>query len=97
MKNLKIRFTPEAARLLSKLHPESTKLIKSALQEIHKEPFSGNDLQEELLGFKSYKSRRYRIIYKINEENQIIEVYYVGHRRDVYEQFRRLLNQLASS
>jgi mRNA-degrading endonuclease RelE of RelBE toxin-antitoxin system len=97
MKNLKIRFTPEAARLLSKLHPESKKLIKSALQKIHKEPFIGNDLQEELFGFKSYKSKRYRIIYKINEENQIIEVYYVGHRRDVYEQFRRLLNQLASS
>ena len=97
MKNLKIRFTPEAARLLSKLHPESKKLIKSALQEIRKEPFTGNDLQEELSGFKSYKSKRYRIIYKINEENQFIEVYLVGHRRDVYEQFRRLLNQLASS
>lgn len=97
MKNLKIRLTPEAARLLSKFHPESKKLIKSALQEIQKEPFIGNDLQEELFGFKSYKSKRYRIIYKINEENQIIEVYYVGHRRDVYEQFRRLLNQLASS
>jgi len=79
------------------LQDKIKKLIRSALQNIRKEPFTGNDLQEELSGFKSHKSKRYRIIYKINEENQFIEVYYVGHRRDVYEQFRRLLNQLASS
>ena len=94
MKKWKIRFTPEAARLLSKLHPESKKLIKSALQELLQAPYSGHDLQEELSGFKSFKSKRYRIIYRVNEEQYVIEVYYVGHRKDIYEQFRRLLTQL---
>ncbi len=94
MKSSKIRFTPEAARLFSKLHPENKKLIKSALQELRQAPYSGQDLQEELSGFKSFKSKRYRIVYKVNEEEHSVEVYFIGHRKDIYEQFKRLLNQL---
>ena len=94
MISYKIRFTPEAAGLFSKLHPENKKLIKFALNELRQTPYSGHDLQEELSGFKSYSSKRYRILYKVNEEEQAIEVYYIGYRKDVYEQFRRLLNQI---
>ena len=94
MIDFKIRFTPEAARLFSKLHPENKKLIKLALSELMKAPYSGHNLQEELSGFKSYRSKRYRVLYKVNEDEHIIEVYFVGHRKDIYEQFRRLLNQL---
>ena len=94
MKKLRIRFTPEAARLLSKLHPENKKLIKKAINELRQNPFSGDDLQEELGGFKSYKSKRYRILYNINEDENVIQVYYIGHRRDVYDQFRLLLKKL---
>ena len=50
MISLKIRFTPEAAVLFSKLHPENKKLIKFALNEIRQSPHSGHDLQEELSG-----------------------------------------------
>ena len=94
MISLKIRFTPEAAGLFSKLHPENKKLIKFALNELRQSPHSGQDLQEELSGFKSYRMKRYRILYKVNDEENIIEVYYIGHRKDIYEEFRRLLNQL---
>jgi mRNA interferase RelE/StbE len=94
MISFKIRFTPEVARLFSKLHPENKKLIKLALYELGKAPYSGYNLQEELAGFKSYRSKRYRILYKVNDVENIIEVYFIGHRKDIYEQFRRLLNQL---
>jgi len=30
----------------------------------------------------------------INEEENFVQIYYIGHRRDVYEQFRVLLNKL---
>lgn len=95
MRNLRIRFTPEAARLLSKFHPENKKLIKAAIKELRRDPHLGDDLQEELSGFKSYKLKRYRILYRVNEEENFIEIYYVGHRSDVYEQFRLLLNKLS--
>ena len=94
MKKLKIRFTPEAARLLSKLHPENKKRIKATLNELRKNPYLGDDLQEELSGFKSYKSKRYRIVYNFNEEENVIQIYYIGNRRDIYDQFRLLLNEL---
>ncbi len=107
MKAFKVRFTPEASRLISKFHPrpprlsesdggqaENKKLIKQALNDLCRNPHMGNDLQEELYGFKSFKIKRYRILYTINEEKHFIQIFYVGHRKDVYEQFRLLLNEL---
>ncbi len=94
MKKLKIKFTLEAARLLTKFHTESKKLIKTALNELSQNPFLGDNLQEEVSGFKSYKSKRYRILYNLNEDENVIQVYYIGHRRDIYDQFRLLLNKL---
>ena len=94
MKSLKLRFTPEAAKLLSKFHSETKKHLNKAFQEIRKNPYVGHDLQKELSGLKSYKSKKYRILYNINEDEHVIEIYYTGHRKDIYEQFRRLLNQL---
>ena len=94
MKEWKMRFTPESARLLSKLHPENKKLIKQALVELRQNPQSGKDLQEELSGFKSLRLKQYRIIYDINEEKKFIQIYNIGPRRDVYEQLKRLLTEL---
>lgn len=94
MNSLKARFTPESARLVSKLHPDAKKRVKEAIEQIREEPFSGHELQGDLSGFRSYKSKRYRIVYRVNESEKTIEVYHVGHRRDVYEQFRRLLARI---
>jgi len=97
MKKLKIRFTPEASRLLSKFHPESKMLIKQALKDLQQNPYLGNDLEEELYGFKSFKIKRYRIIYNMDENKNFVQIFYVGHRRNVYEDFRLLLKNLQES
>lgn len=94
MKKFRMKFTPESSRIISKFHPENKKLIKKALVELSKNPYAGNDLQEELYGFKSFKLKRYRVLYNINEEDNTIQIFHIGHRKDVYEQFHRLLNQL---
>jgi mRNA interferase RelE/StbE len=94
MKRPAVRYTPEAAGLISMLHPEIKSMIRIAIDELRTNPFLGDDLQDELSGFKSYKPRRYRILYKFEEEENTIDVYYVGHRRDVYERFGQLLRQL---
>ena len=57
-------------------------------------PYTGDDLQEELAEFKSLKPKRFRIVYTVDDDHQMVKVYYVGHRRDVYDQFRLLLNKL---
>jgi len=94
MMDFRVRLTPEASGLFSRFHPEIKRLIKARIKELRRNPYSGDDLQEELSAFKSFKFKRYRTIYKINEEGGI-EIYYIGHRTDVYEQFRLLLNRLA--
>ena len=91
MKECRVRFTPEAAQCISRLHPDHKKIVREALDQLRQEPFAGDDLQEELAEFKSFKPRRFRIIYTVDHKNLIIKVFYVGHRRDVYDQFRLLL------
>jgi mRNA-degrading endonuclease RelE of RelBE toxin-antitoxin system len=94
MKKWKIQFTPESARLLSELHPENKRQIKKAIIELRQNPHTGKDLQEELFGFKSLRIRKYRIIYNLEEGQYLLRIYYIGQRRDVYEQFRQLLIDL---
>jgi len=94
MKAYSIHFTPEAARLLSTLHPDNKKLIKAALHELKTNPYLGDELQEELFSFRSLKPKRYRIIYRVDDENKTIKIFYIGHRRDVYEKFRLLLYKM---
>jgi mRNA interferase RelE/StbE len=94
MKKFSMKFTPESSRILSKLHPENKKLLKQALIELEGNPYAGNDLQEDLYGFKSFKLKRFRILYKIDEEDDIIQIIHIGHRKDVYAQLNRLLNEL---
>ncbi len=94
MTGYRVRFTPEAARLVARLHPENKKIIRDALDTLRENPFAGDDLQDELSGFKSFKPKRFRILYTVDESDPMIQVYYVGHRKDVYEKFRLLLNTL---
>ena len=91
MKKWKLRFTPEAGRLLSKIHPENKKYIKKALKELRQNPYIGKDLQEELFGFNSLRIKKYRIIYDIREDEYLLRIYYIGQRSNVYEQFRQML------
>lgn len=94
MKSYRVRFTPEVSRLIAKLPPEVKRLVRSAIDDLRKDPYKGSELTGEFAGYRSLKPRRYRIIYRVNEEESYLEVYHVGQRRDVYEVLRRLLESL---
>jgi mRNA interferase RelE/StbE len=93
LSNLSARYTPESARLISKLPPEIKRLVRSSVDRLLSEPTVGTELTGELDGYLSYRVRRYRIIYRVNENESYIEIYHVGHRRDVYETLRALILQ----
>jgi mRNA interferase RelE/StbE len=44
----------------------------------------GNELRGELAGLRSARRGEYRVIHRIREPEQIIEVISVSHRRDAY-------------
>ncbi len=85
------RYTPECSRLISKLPPEIKRLVRSTVDALLTKHEIGTALTGELDGYRSYRVRRYRILYRVNEEASCLEVYHVGHRRDVYETLRSLL------
>ena len=87
------RYTPECARLISKLPPEIKRLVRSSVDALLTKHEMGTELTGELDGYRSYRVRRYRIIYRVNEEDSCLEVYHVGRRRDVYQTLRSLLSR----
>jgi mRNA interferase RelE/StbE len=70
---------------IKKLHPDIKSIIRDRLKTIVKKPYIGKRLERDLSGYISFRARKFRIIYKARVENQIIEVHYVGHRKDIYE------------
>jgi mRNA-degrading endonuclease RelE of RelBE toxin-antitoxin system len=70
---------------IKKLHPDIKSIIRDRLKTIAQKPYVGKHLERDLSGYFSFRARRFRIIYKVREEDQTIEVHYVGHRRDIYD------------
>ena len=91
MKKTACRFTPEAARLIVRLPPDIKKLVRASIDTLLEKPHTGSELTGELESYRSFKAKRYRIIYRLNDAETSIEIYLVGHRRDVYETLRSLL------
>ena len=91
MKRVAARYTPEASRLISKLPPEIKRLVRSAIDTLRANADAGAELSGELAGYQSYRVGRHRIIYRYDETDSCLEIYHVGHRRDVYETLRSLL------
>lgn len=52
---------------------------------------AGHPLQFDLDGYRSFRVRTYRIIYRVNDDEAAIEVVFVGARRSVYEELQALL------
>lgn len=67
---------------ISKFHQEA---IISALGEIKEDPFSGKPLTRELTGRFSFKVGFFRIIYKVNKKDKIVQVITAGHRSKIYK------------
>jgi mRNA interferase RelE/StbE len=87
MTGYRARFTPEAAALVRRLHPEVRRVVHEGVESLVGNPLLGKALVRELSGFRSLRVKGYRIIYTINDDARTVDVYYVGRRRDVYELF----------
>ena len=86
-KKYRLLYSETSRKQVKKLHPRLKPVIKSKIEQIREDPFIGKSLERELSGYFSVRTKRYRIIYRILEDKRIIQIYYVGHRRDIYELF----------
>jgi mRNA interferase RelE/StbE len=85
--NYSLLYSETSKRQVRRLHPDIKSHIKNKLEQISENPYLGKHLERELSGYLSFKSKRYRIIYRIREDEKLIEIHYVGHRKDIYELF----------
>ena len=44
----------------------------------------GKELRGEMIGLRSARRGEYRVIYRLREQERVIEVIFVSHRRDAY-------------
>ena len=87
----RLLYSATSRKQIKSLHPQIKSSIKVHIQKLKDNPYSGKPLEKDLSGYHSLRTKRFRIIYKIDHDNKIVQIHYVGHRRDVYELLRELL------
>lgn len=79
---------PHVAQVIGKLPPDIKKSVKEALRALVVNPHLGDPLTGDLEGLWKYRVRRYRIVYAPDQPSHRLQVYAVGHRREIYDQVR---------
>jgi mRNA interferase RelE/StbE len=89
--SFKVFLHPKAARLLDRLTAALRSRIKQSLKELEDSPESKG---QRLKGSTFWRLRvgEYRAIYEIDGTRKRVVVLFVGHRRDVYDEFSRILD-----
>lgn len=81
---------PKAVRLLKKADSSLRRKIREDLAELADSP---EEKGERLIlsPFWRLSVGDYRVIYEIDREHSRVIVLFIGHRRDVYDEFSKLL------
>jgi mRNA interferase RelE/StbE len=99
----RVVLTPEARQLFSQIKDRrEQQLLLSRIEKLKSEPHrQGKALSEDLIGYRSIRAvgQRYRIIYRIEQEQVLVIVVAIGRRKegdkkDIYAATKRLLATL---
>ncbi len=93
MRAYRLAYAAICRRQILGLPPLLKPLVKRAIEQLQQEPYTGKRLERELSGYLSLRAKRYRIIYRIDEGAQTVEIHYIGHRKDIYEIFSEEIRQ----
>jgi len=85
----RVEVPPEVAEIVRNLPPEVKRQVKQALAHLGEAPDAGKVLTGELAGLRSYRARRFRIVYELAESERRLRILRVGHRRTVYEEITK--------
>ncbi|MEK6775639.1 MAG: type II toxin-antitoxin system RelE/ParE family toxin [bacterium] len=91
MSPYRLTYSQACRSLIKKLNPKIKPALKNEIERLSTTLLLGKPLIEELDGIYSLPYRRYLIIYRVNNQEKVVEIHFVGHRKDIYEDFRKLL------
>lgn len=86
-----LRAPEEVRALIRHLHPGLKKKVRAALQVILSDPDHGKALRDELLGLRSVRVGRLRVICRVASAS--IDLVALGPRWAIYEETVRLLHR----
>ena len=92
----KLRVPDEIASLIKGMHPLLKKRVRAALEKILNDPYCGKTIKEELAGLRSFRIKRFRIIYKISPKREI-SIVALGPRKYIYEETFRIIKKSQKS
>ncbi len=87
--SFKVLLHPKSTRFLSKLDKDLRARIKSRVEELEDHP----ERRGKRLRYSDFRTLRigdYRAIYEIDEEENRVIVLFIGHRKNVYDDFSKL-------
>ena len=94
-KKYEIKMAPACHRIYKKFDDPLKDRIKEESKKIATSPYSAKHLSHPLKGIYSYifhyKNSEYRIAYRVNEENNLVEIVLVKSRENFYAVLKRML------
>jgi mRNA interferase RelE/StbE len=88
----KLRIPDEIVGLIRGLHPTLKRRVKAALFDISHNPYCGKALKAELSGLRSFRIKKFRIIYRVSHNNEI-SIVALGPRKYIYEETFRIIRR----
>jgi len=88
----KLRIPDYIVSLIRGMHPNLKKRVRAAFNEILNDPFCGKALKKEFAGLRSFRIKRFRIIYKLSSKNEVYIVA-LGPRKYIYEETYRIIQK----
>ncbi|MCK5177485.1 MAG: type II toxin-antitoxin system RelE/ParE family toxin [Candidatus Aenigmarchaeota archaeon] len=87
MNNYQVNYTKIFLKLLKKINNNVKSRILDAIESILIEPYYGSQLVFSKEKCRKWRVGNYRIIYKIEENNHIVILLIVAHRKKVYSRY----------
>lgn len=87
----KLRLPEDLASLIRGMHPTLKKKVRASLDAILSDPVSGKALKDDLVGLRSFKIGRVRIIYRVSKTE--VQVVAIGSRSCIYEETSGLIKR----
>ena len=79
-----LQIKKSAAKALDKIVKHDRIRLIEAIDRLRKEPHAGGVLKGEFAGLRRIRIGSYRIIYEVNDDQLVVLVIRVAHRRDVF-------------
>ena len=79
-----VSIKQSAAKALAKIERDDRLRIIEAIDQLKVNPAAGGVLKGEYAGLRRIRVGNYRVVYEVQDQQLVILVVRIGHRREVY-------------